>query len=270
MTLNEYLAEQGLNAEEIAAIVGNEKHSKAMTAALSRYEEGQRALATAATEKADTEKYWTEKTQQLEGFVTAKTAAEKRIAVESGERARLAAYLKSLADAGYDVPKDMYEGAAASTHAEPPKPFTREEATSMMRGTAPDLVSLTALSNEYRSLFGEDYTAIEDDFRAAQQAGKPLREFARAKYNFDAKRTEKQQAAEKARIDGLVAEQVKTKEAELAAKYGSNPNLSIAMPSKFDKLQKQEGFKGDSWKTEEGRRANREARLKKFENISLQ
>lgn len=273
MTLNEYLAEQGLNAEEIAAIVGNEKQSKAMTAALSRYEEGQRALATANAEKADTEKYWTEKTQQLEGFVTAKTAADKRIAVESGERARLAAYLKSLADQGYDVPKDMYEGAPpvkAADGTDHSNFVTREDFSKGLRGTAPDLVSLTALSNEYRSLFGEDYTAIEDDFRAAQQAGKPLREFARSKYNFDAKRTEKQQAAEKVRIDGLVAEQLKTKEAELAAKYGSNPNLAVPMPSKFDKLQKQEGFKSDSWKSEEGRRANREARLKKFENVSLQ
>jgi len=33
---------------------------------------------------------------------------------------------------------------------------------------------------------------------------------------------------------------------------------------------KQPGFKNDSWKSEEGRRANREARLKKFENIPLQ
>ena len=30
MTLQEYLAEQGLTADEVAAIVGNEKQSKAM------------------------------------------------------------------------------------------------------------------------------------------------------------------------------------------------------------------------------------------------
>jgi hypothetical protein len=63
---------------------------------------------------------------------------------------------------------------------------------------------------------------------------------------------------------------MKTKEAELAAKYGSNPETRSPMPSKFDKLTKTEGFKSDSWKSPEGRDANRSARLKKFENVPIQ
>ena len=40
MDIRTYLAEQGLTAEEIAAVVGNEKTTKAMTAALAKYDEG--------------------------------------------------------------------------------------------------------------------------------------------------------------------------------------------------------------------------------------
>lgn len=264
-----YLAEQGLTEEEIQAVVGNEKTSKAMSAALTKHAEGTEALTRAQAEKAETATYWEEKTQQLQGSVNRLSAAEKRAATAEAEAARVRAYNKSLADAGYDVPKEMYEGGGAAKE-EAPQYMTRADFDKAARGTAPDLVSLTALSNEYYSLFGSPYVAVEEDFRAAQQAGKGLREFARSKYNFDGKKTEIAQKADQERIDKIVAEQMKTKEAELAAKYGSNPETRAAMPSKFDKLIKTEGFKSDSWKSREGRKANREERLKKFENVPIQ
>src|SRR5208283_1651417 len=169
---------------------------------------------------------------------------------------------------GYDVPDEMVTGVTAPK-TEPDKPFTREEATQMLHRTAPDLVTLVGLQAEYQDLFGSPYINIDQDFVEAQKSGKSLRDYTRNKYNFDAKRTEKTQAAEKTRIDGLVAEQVKVKEAELAAKYGSNPNLSIPMDSKFDKLKKAPGFKSDSWASSEGRKANKENRSKRFENIPI-
>lgn len=269
MTIQEFLAGQGLSTEEIAAVVGNPAQAKAMSAALKQYEDGQAAVAAAAAEKAETASFWEKKTAEIQTGVTRLTAAEKRAAQAEAAAAQRTAYLKSLKDQGYDVPDDMI-GAVSTTPVETPKPLTREDLDRAARATAPDLVSLTALSNEYYSLFGTPYVAVEDDFRAAQQAGKPLREFARSKYNFEGKRTELAQKADQERIDKIVAEQVKIKEADLAAKYGSNPETRVAMPSKFDQLQKQPGFKEDSWKSVEGRKANREARLKKFENISLQ
>jgi hypothetical protein len=267
MTIQEFLTAQGLSAEEVAAVVGNPAQAKAMSAALERYEEGQAAKAAAAAEKQETQTFWEQKTQQLEGSVARLTAAEKRAAQAEAAAAQRTAYLKSLKEQGYDVPDEMVGSAAAA--AEPAKPFTREEATQLLRGTAPDLVTLVGLQAEYQDLFGSPYINIDQDFQEAQKSGKSLRDYTRTKYNFDAKRQEKQQAAEKARIDTIVAEQMKAKEAELAAKYGSNPNLSTPMPSKFDKLQKQPGFKNDSWKSAEGRNANRAERLKRFENVPI-
>lgn len=275
MTISEYLAAQGLTPEEIAAVVGNEKTAKAMTAALSRYEEGSAAIARAEAEKNETATYWEQKTKELEGSVTRLTTAEKRAAEASAEAARTKAYLKSLADQGYDVPKEMYDGAPNPN----PNPsrddnsgryLTREDLEKGVRATAPDLVSLTALSNEYYALYGKPYVEVEQDFQEAQRAGKPLREFARSKYNFEGKRTELAQAADQKRIDEIVAEKMKTREAELATKYGSNPDLRTPLPSKFDRLAKREGFKNDSWKSQEGRESNRATRLKQFENISIQ
>ena len=268
MTINEFLAAQGLTPEEIAAVIGNEKQAKAMTAALQRYEEGEAARAQAAAEKQETATFWESKTKELEGSVSRLTAAEKRAAKAEAEAAQRTAYLKSLKEQGYDVPEEMIAGAAAVT-SEPEKPFTREEAAQILRGTAPDLVTLTALQARYQYLMDKPYIDIDKDFEESKKAGKSLRDYVEQKYQLSAKEAEKNKKAEEARIDGLVAEKVKAKEAELAEKYGSNPNLSTPMPSKFDRLTKQPGFKGDSWKSEEGRRANREARLKRFENIPI-
>jgi hypothetical protein len=263
-----YLAELGYSKEDIDAMMSDAKQAKLIAATAKSYGDAQTLKAQSAAEKAETADFWEKKTQELQGSVTRLTAAEKRAAAAEATSAQRTAYLKSLKDQGYDVPDDMVGGVTPIE--EKPVYMTRADFEKAARTTAPDLVSLTALSNEYRSLFGEDYLSIEDDFRAAQQAGKSLREFTRSKYNFDGKKAEKAASADQARIDKIVAEQMKTKEAELAAKYGSNPELRMPLPSKFDKLQKQEGFKSDSWKSPEGRAQNRADRLKKFENVTLQ
>jgi hypothetical protein len=269
MTIQEFLTAQGLTSEEIAAVVGNEKQAKAMSAALRHYEDGLAAKTAADAEKAETTKFWETKTADLEKSVGRLTAAEKRAAAAEAEAARVKAYNKSLADQGYDVPKIMYEGETPKV-VDPEKPFTRQEATDMLRGTAPDLVTLTALQARYQYLLDKPYIDIDKDFLEAQKAGKSLSDFVSTKYDFAGKESARAQKADQERIDKIVSEQVKVKEAELAEKYGSNPETRISMPSKFDKLQKDPGFKSDSWKSQEGRNANRAARLKKFENIPIQ
>ena len=270
MTIQEFLTDQGLTPEEIAAVVGNEKQSKALSAALSKFDEGSAKLAAAQDEEKKTAKFWADKVQELDAIDGRMTATERRAVKAEAVAASRTAYLKTLKDQGYDVPDEMITGASAAASAEPPKSLTREEITAMLRGTAPDLVTLVGLQAEYQDLLGTPYVGIDQDFAEAQKEGKPLREFVRNKYSFDAKRAEKQQKAESERIEKLVAERMKPKEEELAAKYGTNPNLSTPMPSKFDKLEKQPGFKSDSWKSAEGRKANRDARVKRFENVSLQ
>lgn len=263
-----YLTELGYTAEEITAMLSDEKQVKLITHAAKSYSEGRTLKTQAEAEKAETATFWEQKTQELQGSVQRLTAAERRAAAAEADAARVKAYNKSLADQGYDVPKEMYEGTAPVKVE--PQYMTREEVNKSMRATAPDLVSLITLSNEYQDLYGSPYLKAGEDFAEAQKLGKPYSEYARSKYAFDSKRAEKSAKAEQERINGIVAEQMKVKEAELAAKYGGNSNLSTPMPSKFDKLVKQPGFKGDSWKSQQGRDANRADRLKKFENATFQ
>jgi hypothetical protein len=275
MTLQEYLAAEGLSQEEIAAIVGNEKQAKAMTKALGLADEGRSALAAAKAEKDETSQFWETKTKELQGSVERLTKAEKRAAEAEAAAASRAAYLKSLADQGYDVPKQMYDGAPTVDPNAPRDPdtgkyLTREDANKLMRGTAPDLVTLISLSNEYQHLYGSPYLSADADFAEAQRAGKPMRDFVRGKYNFEGKRTELATKADQERIDKIVNERVTAEKAKLAEQYGSNPETRAPMPSKFDRLEKTPGFKSDSWKSPDGRKANREARLKRFENVTLQ
>lgn len=270
MDIRAHLAEQGLTDEEIQAIVGNEKYAKVMTAALTRGEEGTAALTRAQAEKTETATFWEQKTQELQGSVNRLTAAEKK-AIDAESRLGMhRARWKSLAESGYDVPKEMYEDGGDPAKPESPQYMTRADYEKGMRATAPDLIALTALSNEYYDLHGSPYLAVEADYAEAQKSGKSLREYARAKYNFEGKKNEKAAAADQKRIDDIVNEKMKTREAELAAKYGSNGDLRTPMPSKFDQLKKRDGFKSDSWKSQEGRDASRQDRLQKFENIKIQ
>jgi len=268
MTLQEYLAAEGLTAEEIAAIVGNEKQAKAMTKALGLAEEGKTLKAQAEAEKAETATFWEQKTSELQSGVNRLTAAEKRAATAEAEAARRTAYLKSLKDQGYDVPDDMI--GASAHEPEPPKYATIDDVRKGVRQTAPDLVTLTALSNEYMWLFGKPYTTINDDFAEAQKAGKPLAEFARTKHNFAAKQAEKSQAEAEAAYQARFKDDIAKEQAKWAETHGSNSETRTPMPSKWDKLEKQAGFKPDSWKSPEGRAANRAERLKRFENVRIQ
>jgi hypothetical protein len=275
LTLNEYLAAEGLSPEEIAAIVGNEKQSKAMTKALGLAEEGKTLKAQAAAEKAETATFWEQKTQELQGSVQKLNATERRAAQAEAEAARVKAYNKSLADQGYDIPKEMYEGAPANPGAPPKDPasgqfLSREDFEKGSRKTGADLVSLTKLSNEYSYLKGEPYLSVDQDYEEARAAGKPLTEYARAKYKFDdlraAKATAKSEADYKTRYEADLA----TEKAKWQLANGSNDGTRAPMPTKFDRMIKDGGVKSDSWKSPEGREANRRERLKKFENLSVQ
>ena len=280
MDIRTYLAEQGLTKEEIDALVGNEKAAKAMTSALAKFEEGTAAAAEATTKleaanaaTTEAEKFWNDK------VTPALAGVDKKVATATSETARYKAYLQSLKDQGYDVPDELLSasgapggggaGAGAKESSTSTNYLTREDLNKELSGTGPTLISLMDLSNQYADLYGGPYLTAEADFVESQRARKPFRDFVRDKYKFETKRQEKSAAAEQTRINSIVDEKVKAKEAELAAKYGSNGELRAPLASKFDKIEKIAERK-DSWKTQKGREESRKNRLNRFENIQLQ
>ena len=274
MDIKVYLAEQGLTPEEITALVGNEKAAKAMTAALSKFEEGTAMatrsaaeLETARAEKEEAETFWKEKVQP------ALSSVDRKVASANSEAARYKTYLQSLKDQGYDVPDELLAAPVNPANPNPnpanPDYMTREEFRKAAAGTAPDLVTLISLSNEYQDLYGKPYIEADSDFAEAVKAKKPMRDFVRDKYKFSDKRKERDATAEQTRIDTLVAAQLATKEAALVAKYGSNPNLSSPMASRNDKVQKIAEARNDSFKSSAGREAAKKDRLARWENVSV-
>lgn len=268
MTINEFLAEQGLTAEEITAVVGNEKQAKAMSAALDKFSAGSEALTKAQAEKTETEKYWADKTSELQNGVNRLTAAEKRAAQAEATAAQRTAYLKSLKDQGYTVP-DEYVGEVTPDKPAVPQYLTRDDWEKASRGIAPDLVTLTSLSNEYQHLVGQPYVEINHDFEEARKQGKPLSEFVRAKYDFAGKKAAMTQKADQERLDKYASEKIAEAEKKWAETHGSNPNTASPRPSMFDRLQKNAGADGKTVLPAEARAKNKESRKERYANMSV-
>jgi len=88
MTIQEFLAEQGLTAEEITAVVGNEKQSKAMTAALSKYTEGTEAAARAKASEDEALKLYNKSAADVTAALAQQDEIKNSAARAEAERAR--------------------------------------------------------------------------------------------------------------------------------------------------------------------------------------
>jgi len=279
MTIQDFLTQQGLSAEEITAITGNPAQAKAMSAAMERFEAGEQAVAAANKQNEDTQSYWASKTTDLATIETKQKELRDRAAAAEARLAARTGWLQSLKAGGYDIPDEIIgAGAPVSTvgvtPVEAPRTdngqfMTRDEWDKRARSIAPDLVTLTALSNEFQYLEGKPYTGINADFAEASKQGKPLTEFVRAKYNFEAKHAAKEQAANESAYQERYQKDVAAERAKWAEQYGSNPNTRVPLPSIFDRLASQPGFDSKSWANADARKANRSARLEKFANVPL-
>ena len=277
MDVKAYLLQQGLSEEETNTLAGNEKYRTVLEASAKQFEEAKaaraaadQALADAQKNKTDLENFWkNEATPKL-------LQADQTIAQTRAEKARLAAYLQSLAEQGYDIPKEYLD-----TPATPPNPagtpsnggpangqyFTREDAKKEFESTAENLTLIQDLNNEYFQLFGSFPTSLNADLKEARTQNKGLRDFVRAKYNFDGKRSEIEAKKAADREAAIRKEERDKVLAEEAAKR-HDPETRVQLPSNYDALRS--GPNKDTWKTEAGRKQAKEARLRQFANIRLQ
>jgi hypothetical protein len=278
------LAEQGLTAEEITALVGNEKNAKAMSALLAKYDEG---VGLSAKAKSELEAANAAKLEAHDFYENTVTPA---ISKKSGElidvktkAAKMAARYIELHKEGFEVPADVLAdareflglpatGGATVTPSRDPQTgaFTRADFDKEMQGTASAQIALAAITQRYQHLYGEPYLTMEEDYAEAQRARKPLREYVATKYKFEEKTAEKKAAAEQVRIDAIVKEKVDAERAKLTAQYGSNPETRAPLASKFDKIEKSRESQGkDTWKSAKARDEARKNRLSKFENVVM-
>jgi len=269
MTVQEYLASLQYTPEQITSIMASPDTVKALEASAARYEEGTQALTKAQKDAADTQTFWEQKTTELQGTVDRVRTAEAARAKADSEAARYAAYLKSLKDQGYDVPDELV--AAAPTHTATPtdpetgKFMSRDDVRKQFDTVAPTLIQLQALSNEYQSLYGQPYLTGEQDWEEAKRLNKPFRELVRTKHNFEGKRAEAAAAKVAERESSIRKEERDKVLAEEAAKR--HPETGAPLPSVNARLERVvPAAARDSWKSPEGRIANRQARREKFAN----
>jgi hypothetical protein len=265
--IRDFLESQGLSADEITALTGDAKTTKAMTAMLSKYEEGTTSLEAARGEREEAAKFWEEK------VTPALATTDRRVAEAESEKARYKTYLQTLKSQGYDVPADLLTAPTATTSEQPRNTatgnyMTREDFERETRANAPTLVRLTALSNEYADLYKAPYLTSEEDFAEAQKQRQPFTDFVRNKYKFSDKKTERSQAELQTKMDAYAADKVAKEREEWVKANGGNDNLRSPLPSKFDKI---EGLreKKDSWKSSAGRDEARKGRLTKFQNVVM-
>ena len=269
MDIKDFLAEQGLSGDEITAIVGNAASAKAMTAALAKFDEGNTALDAANNERAEVTKFWDEK------VTPALSSVDTKVAQANSESARYKAYLTSLKDAGYEVPEGLLDSktvvppASTQPRNDDGRYVTADQFAKMGRETAPTLIQLTQMSNEYQDLYGKPYVSMEADFAEAQRLGKPFGQYARDKYKFADKRSERQQAEQDKLIESKVEERYKAKESELVSKYSDNPNTRAPLPSRFDRIEKAGDDRKGSWKSDAGRQAAQKDRMARFANAKF-
>jgi hypothetical protein len=269
MDVKAYLLELGYSQEDATTLAADDKMSKAITTAASRYEEGKNALSqaeqarsAAETQQRELQEWWSKTAQP------AILAADGGTAAARAEAARYQAYIKSLKESGYDIPAEMLSTTTVPTPAPAPNPTNnfdpRQAAIEMARQTA----LMNDLGEEYRELYG---TAIPGGISAildeAITAGKPLRDHVRAKFNFDGKRQELAAKKEADRVSAIT----KDIEQRLEAKYAerSNPNLAPAVVSKAAAVAEANKDNADSWKTRDGRREAKMDRLSKYKGLKI-
>jgi len=266
MTVQEYLIELGYSADDANQLAADEKVSKPIAAALTRYDEGTQARTQAQTQKAELDKWWKETAQPAILNADGGSAAAK------AEAAMLKTYMQTFLDQGYPVSEEIksaLKGEPSVTPTPTPKSNDFDPAKfqqTFSQDTADAMTRIYDLAEEYRELYGERLPNANSLLAEARQANKPLTDYVKSKFNFEGKRQEIGEQKIKARIDAAVKE----KEEQMAAKLAerSNPSLAPAISSRSAQLREQFKDKPDSWKTKVGRNEAKAERLVEFRQVA--
>jgi hypothetical protein len=269
MDVKSYMIELGYSEEDATTYANDPKLAKIVTAAASRYEEGnqaktaaEQAAAEAAQKSADLAKWWKDTAQP------AILNADGGTATARAEAAKYQAYIKSLKESGYPVPDEMLATTKAPPAVVPPAHQDnfdpRQAAIDMARQTA----MVADLDSEYRELFGSSIPGgLSGMLEESLAAGKSLRDHVRAKFNFDGKRQELAAKKETDRVAAITKDLTEKLEAKYASR--SNPNLAPAVIAKGVAVAEANKDHADSWKTRDGRREAKIDRLDRFKGLKI-
>lgn len=256
-----FLKSQGLSDEEVQTIVSNPKFSGVYDSVARQHEEAQTALQNAQATKAQLDEW--NKTQVIP-YVQ---QADQKVAAAQARIAQQQTYLKSLKDAGYDIPDAMLGDAPASVAPknDPVGGFDESKLNSALDSQGKAYMSLLSLSERARDLLGHglDIEQEYDHFGKAQdkRPGETLRQYVSRKYDLDTLASKKAEAAEAERIkkikDEAIEEYRKTNPVHVS------PDTVIPRPSRFDRIVNDES-RTATWQTKGGRDQATKERIQKY------
>jgi hypothetical protein len=267
LDIKAYLTKQGVSEADQATLIANPAYVKVIEAAIAEGSAAKTAaeqtLQQTQTQRAELEKWWKDTAQPAILEANGGTAQAR------AEAARYQAYIKSLNDDGYPVPKEWLAASAMPvTPVTPVTPLSTTQPSYDPRKAAYEMANSTArlydLGEEYRELFGTRMPPVESLLAEAQQANKPLTDYVRTKFSFDTKRQEVAAKAESERIAKITKEIEERTEAKYASR--TNPHTAPAVVSKAAAVVEANKDHADSWKTRKGRMEAKKDRLSEFRN----
>ena len=186
----------------------------------------------------------------------------------SAELARTQAHMKSLKEAGYDIP-DSYLDAPAPVKAEPvANSFDPKMFDDRAMDIAKTNMALVTLSNRHRKLTGDelDLDNEYEDFGKNKRPNENLREYVARKYDHSALQAKKAQESEQKKLDEYAASKVQEEKAKWVQNNGANPETRSPRAPRFAEISKDEG-RNKLWQTAAGREQATKNRLEKYTSL---
>lgn len=261
MTIEEVLAAEGYTAEEQTALLGNPKNKGLLTKILQQSEEGTTALLKAQELETNIRKF------NDETVIPYGAKKDQEAAAARAEAAKYQTYLKSLKDAGYDIP-DAYLSVAPEK-VEPVKVEPKYVQPDDLDKQGRAYMSLLSTVNRAHKL-GIDLN-VDADYAEMKKNGRPnenFRDYLDRKYDMTAKETaaatqKKSDYEEKLRKEG-------EERYQKANPRSANDGIATPRASKFDRFQKLPDDVRDNHKTLAGREKATQNRLEKYRDILVQ
>lgn len=264
MDIKAILKQRGLGDDQINVLTTDPTYSGLLETFISEAESGKTALLK-AQEIENNLKTWNE-TQVIPHV---RKADEERARV-SGELAQMKAHMKSLKDAGYDIPDAYLEGAQA------PPPAPKNDAPGfdpkMIDERAMDIaktnMALVSLSNKHRKLTGDELDLEQEysDFETNKRPSENLRSYIARKYDHAGLEAKRTQEAEQKKLDDYAAEKLKAAKAEWQQNNGANPETRNPRASRWDAIRQDEG-RTQLWQTARGREEATRKRIEKYTSL---
>lgn len=263
MDIKSILKARNLSDEDITALTTKPEYASLLESFISEAETGKTALMKAQEIETNL-KTWNE--TQVVPYVR---QADEKVAKRESELAGMRAHMKSLKDAGYDIP-DAYLDASA-----PVVPPVKNENTfdpKILDERAMDIartnMALVSLSNRHRKLVGDelDLETEYTDFEANKRPSENLRSYIARKYDHEGLQAKRQQESEQKKLDDYAASKIQEEKAKWAETHGANPETRNPKSSRFDQIKQEEG-RTKLWQTAQGREQATQMRLKKYQDL---